>query len=395
MSADPWAFWQPGDIARVTGCPVDAVRTNWPLIVAALDARGIYDRDVCLGVLPTIAIETASTFTPLHEYGTPADWAGYEGGAAYAGRGFIQLTHLSNYRAAGAALGLDLAGNPDLALSPEVAAGVMAWFWATKGVSAKSGGHFYSLTELCHQHDWEWVRRVVQGGTAGLDRLIAMASALDSYKEPAPMPKIVFDPTYPAVLQDDDWSCAPTALTWAFRAIGRTPATNWIEGDMLARGLVSRADGLLDRSGAGIVRWIEIDDAEHYGSDGYTANNQFGITWDQLVPEIDPHAPYPMLLGLPNWNLAGEGHWVGIRGFGGGRIQLANPDTGATFGQSSLSRSEFDLRQGSGATIVRVLHKDLLAPATPTDPVPPKIDDRISRARAKLSEALAILDEAV
>jgi hypothetical protein len=67
--SDPFKFWDASTLARVTGCPEDAVRSNWPLIAASLERRGIYDRDVCLGVLPTIAIESASTFAPVPEYG--------------------------------------------------------------------------------------------------------------------------------------------------------------------------------------------------------------------------------------------------------------------------------------------------------------------------------------
>jgi hypothetical protein len=184
-------FWPIADIARITGCPPDAVTRNWPLIADALERRGVYDRDVCLGVLPTVAIETASTFEPIHEYGTPEDWAGYEGGSDFAGRGFAQLTHVGNYRAAGEALGIDLAGHPDLALDARISADILAWFWATRGVPAKDRSRWWSLVDLCHEHDWEWVRRVFQGGTGGLNRLIAMASALDAYAAPK-------EPTMPA-----------------------------------------------------------------------------------------------------------------------------------------------------------------------------------------------------
>lgn len=388
--ADPWRWWDAATIARITGCPVDAVTHNWPLIVDALYVRGIYDRDVCLGVLPTVAIETASTFEPIHEYGTTANWAGYEGGPDFAGRGFPQLTHLSNYRNAGDALGIDLVSNPDLALDPKISANILAWFWATKGVPAKNGSHFYTMVELCHEHDWNWVRRVFQGGTAGLDRLIAMASALDAYAAPTetPMP-VTFNPDYPAVLQNDDWSCAPTSLTWAMRALGRTPATDWIETDMVNLNIVSKEVGLLDHTGAGIVTWLQIGDPKHYGSDGYgISNNQCPISWDQLIPEINAHPPYPLLLGLPVWGGAGHGHWSGVRGYDPARdvILLANPATGATYGQPELTRQQFEARAGNNASIVRVLHPDLIGTPMPAPtPVPSSsisradLDDIISR----------------
>jgi hypothetical protein len=187
-----------------------------------------------------------------------------------------------------------------------------------------------------------------------------------------PMP-VKFDPNYPAVIQDDDWSCAPTALTWAMRSLGRQPAHGFIENDMLRLGLVTKELGLMNHTGAGIVTWLQINDAQHYGSDGYgISNNQNPISWDHLVPEINPRPPYPLLLGLPNWGGPGRGHWAGVRGFdpSRGMILLANPDNGPTFGVTELTRQQFEARAGNNASIVRVLHPDLLE-ATPPPPPPP------------------------
>ena len=52
------------------------------------------------------------------------------------GRGLKQLTGRSNYERCGAALGLDLAGNPDLLLEPVNAALSAGWFWNTNGLNA-------------------------------------------------------------------------------------------------------------------------------------------------------------------------------------------------------------------------------------------------------------------
>jgi hypothetical protein len=379
--ADPWQFWDAATIARITGSPVDAVTRNWPLIADALERRGIYERNVCLGLLATVAIETASTFEPIDEFPDPRrypDSGGYpphyEGGPDYHGRGFLQVTHLGNYRQAGAVVGRDLVADPSLANDPKIAAEILAWWFATKGVPSKDGSRFYSLVDLCRERDWEWVRRAVQGGTAGLDRLIAIASALDAYAAPGggAMP-VKFDPHYPAVIQNDDWSCAPTSLTWAMKALGRHPGDNFIEDDMVRLGLVTHEQGLMNHTGSGIVTWLQIGDAQHYGSDGYgISNNQNPISWDVLVPEITPYPPYPLLLGLPNWGGLGKGHWSGVRGYDPGRgvILLANPDTGTTYGHAALTRQQFEARAGGNASIVRVLHPDLLG-ATPEPPKPP------------------------
>ncbi|QOW21540.1 glycoside hydrolase family 19 protein [Novilysobacter avium] len=48
-------------------------------------------------------------------------------GYKYRGRGYVQVTWKDNYRKCGDNLGLDLVGNPDLALAPSVAAGCMTY----------------------------------------------------------------------------------------------------------------------------------------------------------------------------------------------------------------------------------------------------------------------------
>jgi predicted chitinase len=76
-----------------------------------------------------VAIET-DYFKTLEEYGGGKDK--YGGGKRYKGRGFLQLTHDYNYKAAGKALGYaGLADNPDLVLDRETAAETSFWFWET------------------------------------------------------------------------------------------------------------------------------------------------------------------------------------------------------------------------------------------------------------------------
>ena len=81
-------------------------------------------------VLATAEHETNGTFKPVRE----AYWlknpdaylrrvhADYY---PFYGRGFVQLTWKRNYEKYGKLLGLDLVGNPDLALDPEVAAFIL------------------------------------------------------------------------------------------------------------------------------------------------------------------------------------------------------------------------------------------------------------------------------
>ena len=77
---------------------------------------------------------------------------------AFRGRGHVQLTGRDNYTAAGKALGLDLANNPDLAAEPENAAKIAAWYWKKN-----------KLGDAAKQGDVLSVTRKINGGTNGLD----------------------------------------------------------------------------------------------------------------------------------------------------------------------------------------------------------------------------------
>lgn len=57
-------------------------------------------------------------------------------GVRFKGRGYIQLTGRSNYKAAGTALGLDLINHPELAARPENAARIAAWYWTSRGLNS-------------------------------------------------------------------------------------------------------------------------------------------------------------------------------------------------------------------------------------------------------------------
>ncbi|MCM6776207.1 hypothetical protein NDR87_19065 [Nocardia sp. CDC159] len=78
-------------------------------------------------------------------------------GPRYHGRGPIQLTGRANYRAAGAALGLDLEGDPDLAARPEIGFRIAQWYWRSRDINA-----------LVDAGDFAAVTRAVNGGHHGL-----------------------------------------------------------------------------------------------------------------------------------------------------------------------------------------------------------------------------------
>ncbi len=78
-------------------------------------------------------------------------------GVRYKGRGPIQLTGRSNYRAAGRALGLDLEANPQRAADIDVGFRVAAWFWTSRGLNA-----------LADAGDFREITRRINGGFNGL-----------------------------------------------------------------------------------------------------------------------------------------------------------------------------------------------------------------------------------
>jgi putative chitinase len=86
--------------------------------------------------------------------GAPESGDGYR----YRGRGYMQLTGRSGYRAVGALCGLPLEDNPDLAAHPDHALHVALGFWQWKGANAP-----------CDTGDFRAVTKLVNGGINGWD----------------------------------------------------------------------------------------------------------------------------------------------------------------------------------------------------------------------------------
>lgn len=83
------------------------------------------------------------------------------------GRGFTGLTGRDNYELFGKLIGIDLAGHPEKAAEPVIAARIAAAFWSTKG-----------LNVLADADDIEAITRKINGGITGLaDRRAAVAKA--------------------------------------------------------------------------------------------------------------------------------------------------------------------------------------------------------------------------
>ena len=86
-------------------------------------------------------------------------------GWRYRGRGPIQLTGRANYRACGAAIGIDLEAEPDRLQDPLAGALAAAWFWGTRGLNA--------LADLGTAQAFRDITRRINGGLNGLEDRIA------------------------------------------------------------------------------------------------------------------------------------------------------------------------------------------------------------------------------
>ncbi len=160
--------------------PLDNIKANLPFVCNGLTEKKLVDKPMVLMALATIRAETES-FRPINEGeskfntspgGHPFDLyddrrdLGNQGagdGARFRGRGYVQLTGRHNYDVYGKALGLvdHLITNPDLANDPTIAGLLLATFLKDKERQIK---------EALIDHDLRAARRLVNGGSHGLDR---------------------------------------------------------------------------------------------------------------------------------------------------------------------------------------------------------------------------------
>jgi predicted chitinase len=171
----PQGYPSAEDVAKKLNVPLENVKENYPFIADAMKEAGITDRNTVNGILATVFTEVGAKFAPIPEI---ADGSAYNGradlgntqpgdGPRYKGRGYIQLTGRANYRSYGEKLGIDLEGNPDLALQPKVAAKILVQYFQDR-----------NLDQLAQAGDWRGVRRGVNGGYNGWDTFSDAVSAL-------------------------------------------------------------------------------------------------------------------------------------------------------------------------------------------------------------------------
>jgi len=159
--------------------PLPPISKNLPLLLAELEAASLTWPPIVLAALATIRAE-AEGFEPIDEFisrfntspgGTPFDLydnrrdlgnMGSPDGAAFKGRGFVQLTGRSNYTRLGTRLGLPgLVETPEHANDPAIAAKLLAAFIAENELPMKRALLAGRLATA---------RALVNGGTYGLAR---------------------------------------------------------------------------------------------------------------------------------------------------------------------------------------------------------------------------------
>ena len=193
-------------------------------------------------------------------------------------------------------------------------------------------------TEAVPITDHAWRQVNVNGQTGWVASEYLGSSSSTSNEGPKQEPQILsdeersqtFDPTTPAELQRQDWTCSIRSTMWLLKSIGIAVSPDEAQDAMSPR-YVNADVGLLDASGGGIVavlrdRW------------GVSATAYPSLTFDQ-AQEMAGHVP--LAIGGRNWGGPGFGHWSAVRGRYQDSLVLANPATGSRFGQASLTRQDW------------------------------------------------------
>jgi putative chitinase len=184
----------PPAVALGTGCNGDRAARWTPPLVSAMRSFGILGREQCAMLLAQLAHESgrfrrvvedldysaqrlvevwpkrfdaAKAYRYQHRpeelanlvYGGRLGNTQPGDGWRYRGRGLVQITGRDNYRAAGAALGVDLELEPALASTTDVAARLACWFFAVRA----------DCLEPAAEGDVKTVTKRINGGTTGLD----------------------------------------------------------------------------------------------------------------------------------------------------------------------------------------------------------------------------------
>lgn len=407
---DPWKFFTPEQLAEAAQVPLRNARANWPRLVEQATHAGMLDGqsdesilNLYIGMIGTIAKESASTFEPVREaffLGEPEPAEAYRRTLRYYpyyGRGYIQITWRDNYATYGRGVAelwqadpshpdFDLVGNPDQALDPDTSAAVSVLYFRDHANGA--------LLHAARVRDWESVRRLVLGGSDpdGVRRIQRIDSMLRGEALPEPEgptgpAAIPFYPDAPIDVQPDDWSCSLQSVQWLLRSIGRNPDKNdphgdpWLKSELVPH-IVSPEVGLRKATGEDMADWLN----RQYGQEmGFTAHYA-DVTFDDVLAGAGTN---PMMVGGRRYGPGG--HWVGIRRADeNGWLELANPAPNYTNTGTHLDRAEWDARGPWSAIWIDRMADAPQQPSEPQpEPEPPSPPTETpEQERARLIEAI-------
>ncbi|ERP96799.1 hypothetical protein Q669_26520 [Labrenzia sp. C1B10] len=100
-------------------------------------------------------------------------WIRDADGKCWIGRGFVQLTHKTNYAKMSHRLKIDLITNPDVAMQPQIAANILVRGMIEGAFTGRNLGRYFAP----QKDDWRNARRIVNG----LDKAELVASYARKY----------------------------------------------------------------------------------------------------------------------------------------------------------------------------------------------------------------------
>lgn len=173
----------------------DELRENTDAIVNAMRKHGMTSEVMVCMAFATAHAEVGGRLRPISEYISkyntdkrPFDKydfrkdLGNKGrgvGELYKGRGYIQLTGFYNYKQYGDRLGVNLIKDPELANRTDIAAEIMVLF-----LKDKRERLFQALLKSRNKRDYRLARRLVNGGSHGLQRFIYAYDTIEDLIDP-------------------------------------------------------------------------------------------------------------------------------------------------------------------------------------------------------------------
>ncbi len=167
----------PVQLMACTGARFDRAQTFAPLIMAAMQEFEVNTPQRQAAFLAQVGHESGGLHFLVELWGPSEAQRRYEGrydlgnvapgdGFKFRGRGLLQTTGRSNYRATGEALGVDLIAEPERLGEPELACRSAAWYWRMHG-----------LNELADKGEFEKITKRVNGGLNGYPQRLGLWEA--------------------------------------------------------------------------------------------------------------------------------------------------------------------------------------------------------------------------